>query len=109
MTVTISIDVTNIGEEMGGCIVELKVSGEVIDSKGVTLEGGASATVLFELTRGEGTHEVEVEGFTESFTVNPKPSFWDKIPGFPYKSIILGLMIGALVLWLFSRRKMTLI
>ena len=73
-----------------------------------TLEGGASATVLFELTRGEGTHEVEVEGFTESFTVNPKPSFWDKIPGFPYESIILGLVTGVFVLWSLSRRKTTL-
>ena len=109
VTVTVSIEAENVGELEGGHTVELKVDGEVIDSKEVTLEGGASATVLFELTRGEGTHEVEVEGFTESFTVNPKPSFWDKIPGFPYESIILGLMIGAFMLWLLSRRTMTLI
>jgi hypothetical protein len=85
------------------------VDGEVVDSKGVTLEGGVSATVLFELTRGEGTHEIEVEGFTESFTINPKPSFWDKIPGFTYESIILGLMTGVFVLWSLSRRKMTVL
>jgi hypothetical protein len=50
---------------------------------------------------------VEVEGFTDSFTVNPKPSFWDKIPGFPYESILLGLVTGIFVLWLLSSRKMT--
>ena len=99
VTVTVSIEVENVGELEGGRTVELKVDGEVIDSKGVTLEGGASATVLFELTRGEGTHEVEVEGFTESFTVNPQPSLWDKIPGFPYESIILGLIAVIIILW----------
>jgi len=96
--VTVSIEAENVGELEGGRTVELKVDGEVVDSKEVTLGGGASATVLFELTRGEGTHEVEVEGFTESFTVNPKPSLWDKIPGFPYESIILGLIAAIIIL-----------
>jgi hypothetical protein len=99
VTITVSIEVENVGELEGGRTVELKVDGEVIDSKGVTLEGGASATVLFELTRGEGTHEVEVVGFTDSFTVNPLPSFWDKIPGFPYESIILGLIAVIIIIW----------
>ncbi len=66
--------------------------GEVVDSKGVTLEGGASATILFELTRGEGVYEVEMEGFTESFTVNPKPSFWDEIPVFPIAMVLLVVL-----------------
>ena len=99
VTVTVSIEAENVGDLEGGRTVELKVDGEVVDSKGVTLEGGASTTVLFELTRGEGTHEVEVEGFTESFTVNPKPSFWDKIPGFPYESIIIGLIAVIIIIW----------
>ncbi|MBA7599950.1 hypothetical protein ES703_06996 [subsurface metagenome] len=99
VTVTVSIEVENVGGLEGGRAVELRVDGEVVDSKGVTLEGGASATVLFELTRGEGTYEVEVEGFTDSFTVNPKPSFWDKIPGFPYESIILGLVVVVIIIW----------
>jgi len=75
----------------------------------VTLEGGASATVLFELTRGEGTYEVEVEGFTDSFTVNQEPSFWDKIPGFPYESIVFGLVTAVFVLWMLSRSKKTIL
>lgn len=108
VTVTVSIEAENVGELKGGCTVELNVNGEVIDSKEVALEGGVSETVLFELTRGEGTYEVEVEGFTESFTVNPKPSFWDKIPGFPYESVILGLVTGVFVFWMFSRRKISI-
>jgi hypothetical protein len=107
VTVTISIEAENMGELEGGHTVELKVDGEVIDSKEVTLGGGASETVLFEVTRGEGTYEVEVEGFTDSFTVNTQPSFWDKIPGFPYESILLGLVTVITVLWLLSSRKMT--
>jgi hypothetical protein len=107
VTITISIEAENVGELEGGHTVELKVDGEVIDSKEVTLGGGASETVLFEVTRGEGTYEVEVEGITDSFTVNPQPSFWDKIPGFPYESILLGLVTVIIVLWLLSSRKMT--
>ena len=105
VTVTVSIEAENVGELEGSHTVELKVDGEVIDSKEVTLEGEASATVLFDLTRGEGTYEVEVEGFTDSFTVNPKPSFWDKIPGFPYESIILGLIAVIIILWYARARK----
>ena len=75
---TISVDVTNIGEEMGGCTVELKVNDELVDSVDITpFGGGVTATQLFELTRGEGTYEVEVEGCTDSFTVStPEPPFW---------------------------------
>jgi len=109
VTVTVSIDVTNVGEEMGGCTVELKVNGEVFDSEEIPpFGGGVTATQLFELTMGEGTYEVEVDGLTDSFTVNPKLSFWDKIPGFPYESIIFGLVTGTFVLWMLSRRIMTL-
>jgi hypothetical protein len=69
VTVTVSVEAENVGELMGDYAVELKVNGSVEDSQEVTLEGGASITILFELTRGEGTYQVEVEGFTESFTV----------------------------------------
>lgn len=102
VAVIVFIEAENVGELEGGRTVELNVNGEVIDSKEVTLEGGAAETVLFELTRGEGRYEVEVEGFTESFTVNIKPEPEPEprsIPGFPYVSIILGLLI-ALVLHL---------
>jgi len=99
VTVTVSIEAENVGKLEGGRTVELKVDEDVVDSKEVTLGGGASDTVLFELARGEGTYEVEVEGFTESFTVNPKPSLWDEIPGFPYDSIIIGLIVVIIILW----------
>jgi hypothetical protein len=85
VTVTVSIDVTNVGEDMGGCTLELKVNGEVVDSVDIAPFGGVppdydpvTATQIFELTRGEGTYQVEVEGLTETFTVSKKPvkPFW---------------------------------
>ena len=103
VTVTVSIEVENVGELEGGHTVEIKLDGEVVDLKGVTLEGGASTTVFFELTRGEGTHVVE--GFIDNFTVNPKPSIWDKIPGFPTESIIVGIITGVLILLFASRAR----
>ncbi len=100
VTVTVSIEAENVGELEGSRTVEFKVDEEVIDSREVTLGGGASETVLFELTRGEGTYEVEVEGFTEIFTVNTQPEAESEqrgIPGFPYMSIILGLVVALII------------
>ena len=44
---------------------------------------------------------VEVDGLTGSFgvTLIYEPSFWDKIPGFPYESIIIGLISVIIILW----------
>ncbi|GAH58878.1 unnamed protein product, partial [marine sediment metagenome] len=103
VTVTVSIEVENVGELEGGCTVELKMDGEVIDSKEVALEGGGSATVLFELTRGEGTYEVEVEGFTESFTIElaEETPFWMQPI---YVAGILIVIVSAGVIYIMRRR-----
>jgi hypothetical protein len=99
VTVSVSVEVENVGELEGDVTVELIVDKEVVDSTEVTLGGGASETVLFELTRGEGLYEVEVEGFTESFTINARPEPEKKgIPGYPYLAIFLGLVFALLSL-----------
>ena len=117
MSVTVSVDVTKVGEEMGGCTVELKLNGEVVDSKEIPPFGGVypdfdrvTATVSFEVRTGvfptpqgdierrEGTYQVEVEGLTGSFTVKPESSYWSNIPGFPYESILSGLVFGLLAI-----------
>ena len=70
MSVNISVDVTNVGEEMGGCTVELKVNGHVVNSVEIPpFGGGVTATQFFELKRGEGYYEVAVNGLTGSFAV----------------------------------------
>lgn len=100
-TFTISVDVKNIGEEEGSHTVDLKVDGLVVDSETVTLAGGEKATILYKVTRGIGSYMVEVDGLTGSFgvTLIYEPSFWDKIPGFPYESIIIGLISVIIILW----------
>ena len=111
VTVTVSIDVTNVGEDMGGCTVELKVNGEVVDSVDIAAFGGippdydqVTATQFFELTRGEGTYEVEVEGFTESFTVViPEPPFWN-LPEFAMAVIGIAVAVAVAGYMLMKRR-----
>jgi PKD repeat protein len=72
--VTVSVDVTNVGEKEGSYTVELVLDGIVVGSEEITpLGGGMTATVVFELTRGEGTYQVEVDGLTGSFTVKAPP------------------------------------
>jgi hypothetical protein len=110
VTVTVSIDVTNIGEEMGGCTLELKVDGEVVDSVDIAPFGGVppdydqvTATQIFELTRGEGTYEVEVEGLTETFTVSMKPikPFWMQ-PGYVAVTLIVIVSVSAIIYFIWK-------
>jgi len=106
--VTISLDIMNPNNQTFAYIVTMEI-GELtlqVDSDMGVYE---SKTLSRTITPGAvGVYYVTVDGMTGNFTVNPKPSFWDKIPGFPYDSIILGLVTGIFVLWLLSRRKMTI-
>ena len=103
--VAIHVNVMNIGEEEGSYTLEIEIDGVVTETVKVTLDGGESTTVTFMGGGAIGDHTVEIGELSGSFTVNPKPTFWDKIPGPPYESIILGLVTGVLVLLLLSRRK----
>jgi len=76
--VTVSVDVTNVGETEGSYTLELVLDGVVVGSEDITsLGGGMTVTVVFELTRGEGSYTVEFDGLTGSFTVKalPEPEF----------------------------------
>jgi len=105
MSVTVSVGVTNVGEEMGGCTVEIKLNGEVVDSVDIGPFGGVppdydqvTATQFFYFTMDEGTYEVEVEGLTGSFTVvaTPEPPFWMR-PGFAVGIIIVVIVAAAIL------------
>ena len=100
----------NVGEEMGGCTVELKVNGIVVDSVDIAAFGGippdydqVTATQIFELTRGEGTYEVEVEGLTETFTVSMKPikPFWMQ-PGYVAVTLIVIVSVSAIIYFIWK-------
>lgn len=97
-TVTVSVTVTNVGEETGSHKAELLVDGSKVDEETVTLEGGASETVKYTgVSGGQGTHTVAVGSLSGSFTVSAPPR-QDGIPGYPLTSMLLGLSVTALAL-----------
>jgi hypothetical protein len=72
--VTISVKVTNIGEQTSSYRIELKVADIVVDTKIVTLAGGQSTTVVFEWTGKEaGSYDVDVAGLKGEAKVVPVP------------------------------------
>lgn len=107
LIITISVDMTNIGEESGNYTVKLKLDREVLDTEEVTLEGDASAVISFELTRGEGTYEVEVEDLTGSFTIDlaeePPVSI---SPGYVAGMVIVVTSAGAVIYYLWKSKRL---
>ena len=68
--VTISVLITNTGDLTGSYEVTLKIDDVVVDTKEVTLAGGASQRVSFTATKDVAdTYSVDVSGLTRSFTV----------------------------------------
>ena len=97
--VTITANVVNNGGEEGTYIAELKLNGETIDAKEVTLAAGQSQQVTFTLSGMDyGQYEVEVAGLSGEFTVS-RIIDWLSILG-----IILGV---GLIIWavIWGRRR----
>ena len=68
--VSVSVLVTNVGEESGNYTVTLMVDSVEEDTETVTLTGGASTSVSFTVSKtAEATYTVAVNGLTSSFTV----------------------------------------
>jgi len=73
--VTISALVANTGDLAGTYEVILKINNVVIDTKGVTLDGGASQTVTFTTSRDiAGSYTVNVDALSGTFVVKPPPA-----------------------------------
>lgn len=69
-TVSISVRVSNSGEENGEYSVELMINGEAEDSRTISLGGGESSTAEFDVTRdSSGNYTVAVDDLSGSFTV----------------------------------------
>jgi len=69
--VTITANVANNGGQEGTYIAELKLNGETIDAKEVTLAAGQSQQVTFTLSGMDyGQYQVEVAGLSGEFTVS---------------------------------------
>jgi len=75
-TVSISVLVTNTGEQEASYIVTLKINEMIEETREVTLAGG-SETVTFTTTRDEaGTYSVDVNGLYGSFEVKGVKVKW---------------------------------
>lgn len=90
-TITIKIDITNIGEALDSTTVNLKINDTVIGFKEVTLDVGETKTVEFTHTAEDepGTYSVEVDGKTSEYVVTP---------GFEVVFAIAGLLAVAYLL-----------
>ena len=72
--VSVSVTVTNVGEEAGSYTAELLIDDSKVDEDTVSLVGGASETVEFTGVSGEeGSHTVSVGDLSGSFTVEMPP------------------------------------
>ncbi len=72
------------------------------------VEGESSAGKVYVFGIGEPVVEQKPEPEQEPAEAvtepEEEPSFWERIPGFQYESIALGLAVCILVLWLIQRR-----
>jgi len=74
--ITIRTLVTNTGDLNGSHKVTLRIDNVVVMTKDVVLEGGASAEVVFNVTKeAAGTYEVNVDGLVGTFTITSPATF----------------------------------
>jgi len=93
--ISVSVQVTNIGEQSGTIMVEFEQDGAVRDIIQLTLDGGETSSVS-SVTSSEvpGTHTIEVHGLIGEFMVTEptKPINWLFI------DVIIVLLVAAAVL-----------
>ena len=109
-SVTISALVANTGDLSGTYEVTLKINNVVVDTKDVTLAGGASQTVTFTTSKDvAGTYTVNVDGLSGTFTVKAPPEE-EEVPA-PlawWVWLIVGLVVVAVIgvaTWLVLKRR----
>ena len=76
-TINISVNATNVGDLPGTFTVTLKLNGVLVNSKTVSLKGGESTVVTFQVISDKaGTFDVEVNGLKGIFTVKQAQLPW---------------------------------
>lgn len=95
--VEISVKVSNSGGSAGSYNVTLKINGEVIDSRQVTLDSGESTIVTFRFKpEVQGTFTVEIDGLKSSFQVS-LPEEPEKPSPISSSTVMLGIAAVAIV------------
>jgi len=99
-SITINANVVNDGGQGGTYVVELKLNGEAVDTKILTLSAGQSQQVSFTVSGLDyGQYDVEVAGLSGEFTTSQTVNWW----------LIVGLVVAfivilALIAWGIRRR-----
>jgi len=107
--VTITVKISNVGEEEGSHFLELLLNGSVADSETVTLAGGATTTVSFAVMKEAGTYAVSIEGLSGGFIVTapveppvePPPQ-----ESFPWTYVAAAGVVAVIVIALIARKYM---
>jgi hypothetical protein len=101
-SVTITANVANDGGQSGTYTVELKLNGETVDTKIVTLGAGQSQQVSFTWSGlNDGQYEVNVAGLSGTFTASRTINWWLII----VIIVAIGLIIWGVVWGIRRRRK----
>jgi len=102
-SVTIAANIVNDGGQSGNYTVELKLNGETVDTRTVTLGAGQSQPVSFTRSGLDyGHYDVDVAGLSGEFTVTASRTInWWLIVGI---IVAIGLIIWGVV-WIRRRRK----
>ena len=96
-TVSISVLVTNKGEQEASYIVTLKINEMIEETREITLAGG-SETVTFTTAKDEaGTYSVDVNGLHGSFMVNEAPQSTPLVLPTEVKWTILGSILAVVI------------
>jgi len=98
-SVTITANVANDGWQQGTYTVQLKLNGQIVDTKTVTLAAGQSQQVTFTRSGLDyGQYDVEVNGLTDEFTTSRTITWW---------LIILIIVAIGLIIWgvIWGRRR----
>jgi len=90
-SVTITANVANDGGQEGTYTVELKLNGETVDTRIVTLGAGQTQQVSFTVSEMDyGQYEVEVAGLSGEFTTSRTITWW----------LIIGIIVAiGLISW----------
>jgi len=81
--IEIFLTVSNDGYFRGACTVFMKIDEKIEMSKEVTLGGGQSETVSFNLVKYvAGTYTLEIDGYSQILTVNPREKTTPEIPSY---------------------------
>jgi len=102
--VTVSAQVTNIGDSEASCTVNLTVNGQVEQTKTVTLAAEAMETVTFTVTKeAPGSYTVSMGDLTKEFTVAAAASSW--LSRYWWMIVIVVGVAAVVLLAYFLRRK----